>query len=222
MSMHCFWLASNSPRRREMLTWLDWPFQVIPSQVDESILENEPPYEYVRRLAWKKVQVNLPNIDGRDIVIAADTIVEKEGSIYGKPADIDEAREMLRRLRGRTHQVMTAIAIRRGQEQDFLQDICRSEVLMREYSDEEIEGYLASGDAFDKAGSYSIQNDKFQPAMNFSGCFASVMGLPLCHLERNLRKLADYHARQMLDICRTHLCYQCSISKRVLAGENIG
>jgi len=205
-----------------MLTWLGWPFQVVPSQVDESIFINETPNEYVRRLALEKARVNLPQIESRDIVIAADTIVVKEGSIYGKPSNIDEAREMLQRLRGRTHQVLTAVTIRHSQEQNFLQDICQSEVLMREYSDEEIEEYLASGDAFDKAGSYSIQNDEFQPVTNFSGCFASVMGLPLCHLERNLREIAGHNARQMADICRTRLHYQCPISERVLAGENIG
>ena len=217
-----FWLASNSPRRREIISWLGWTFESAPANIDESALEAEKPLAHVNRLAQGKCQVEITAAKPGEIVIAADTIVVLDDTILGKPADEEDAFEMLKSLRNRTHQVITAIAMRQVGLPDVLQDYCVTNVQMRDYSDAEIEAYIQSGDPMDKAGGYAIQNAAFHPALNFAGCFASVMGMPLCHLERTLRRLADNQPANLADICQENLDYVCPITARVLAGENIG
>jgi predicted house-cleaning NTP pyrophosphatase (Maf/HAM1 superfamily) len=129
---------------------------------------------------------------------------------------------MLKSLRNRKHQVITALSIRQEGSQFLAQDLCCSDVRMRDYSDQEIQDYVLSGDPLDKAGSYAIQSPEFDPVEKFSGCFASVMGMPLCHLERTLRKLPDYESCKMGVICRRNIDYECPITQRVLLGEDIG
>ena len=121
---------------------------------------------------------------------------------------------MLRRLRSRTHQVYTGIAVMPLSDGNLLTDLCVTDVPMRAYSDEEIDAYVATGDPLDKAGAYAIQHPDFHPVESMSGCYASVMGLPLCHLTRTLRNTRDSpqdrHFRrvpvqlelQMPDLCR--------------------
>ena len=109
-----------------------------------------------------------------------------EGQILGKPADAYEAESMLRRLRGREHQVFTALAVVRRSEGFLALDWCVTDVPMRTYSDEEMCAYIATGDPLDKAGAYAIQHPDFSPVAELQGCFANVMGLPLCHVERTL------------------------------------
>jgi septum formation protein len=157
-----------------------------------------------------------------DIIIAADTIVVLDDEILGKPVDEQNAFKMLESLKGRMHRVITAISIRLAGHSHSLQDICKSNVQMRNYSDEEIEAYVLSGDPLDKAGGYAIQSPQFNPVESFSGCFASVMGMPLCHLERTLRRLPDYENCDMTAICQKKLEYRCPITRRVLSGEDIG
>ena len=93
---------------------------------------------------------------------------------------------------------------------------------MRPYSDREIQEYVDTGDPLDKAGAYAIQNEKFNPVREFKGCYASVMGFPFCHIERNLQKIDGYNCVPMAPICQKKLYYSCTISARVLDGENIG
>ncbi|MDK2980674.1 MAG: nucleoside triphosphate pyrophosphatase [Chloroflexota bacterium] len=217
-----FWLASNSPRRREIISWLGWTFQSAPANIDESALPGEKPLAHVNRLALGKCCVEIAEAQPGEIVIAADTIVALDDDILGKPADEQDAIAMLKSLRNRSHQVITAIAVRRIGQPQVLQDTCISNVHMRAYSDAEIEAYVRSGDSMDKAGSYAIQNEDFHPALNFAGCFASVMGMPLCHLERTLRKLEGFPPENLAVICQGNLEYDCPITARVLAGENIG
>ena len=222
MAQRKFWLASNSPRRREMLAWVDWDLEASAANIDESRQPEESAQEYVLRLAVEKADYPIPGAGSDDIIIAADTIVVLDKEILGKPADEKEAYQMLSRLRAREHWVMTAIAVRSGDTGHVHQDICCTCVQMREYTDEEIKQYIASGDPMDKAGAYAIQSTTFHPVVDFYGCFASVMGMPLCHLERTLLKFSIYKPSGLALICQNHLKYNCSITDRVMAGEDIG
>jgi septum formation protein len=222
MSLNKFWLASNSPRRREILTWAGWQLEKVSSNGDETMLDGEPAELYVRRTAELKSRVKPENISPSDFIIAADTIVVLNGKILGKPKDASHSFEMLDLLRGRGHWVMTAIAVRLAGSNNAKIELCRSNVKMRFYSDEEIRSYIKSGDPSDKAGAYAIQNPEFHPAENFLGCIASVMGMPLCHLERTLHLYQNYEWTDWPSICQKKLEYKCPISKRVMAGEDIG
>ena len=222
MNRSKFWLASNSPRRREILTWAGWKLETTSSNGDETMLENEAPEQYVRRVAELKSRVDLSNASDSDIIISADTIVVFDGKILGKPKDSRDAAEMLAAMRAREHWVMTAIAVRRADKNSARLELCRSKVRMRAYSDAEIQTYVDSGDPLDKAGAYAIQDRGFHPAENFAGCMASVMGMPLCHLERLLRRDADYTWTDWPSICQKKLEYTCPITSRVMAGEDIG
>ena len=217
-----FWLASNSPRRREILTWARWQLKKVPSNVDESMLEMETPERYVRRIAELKSGVELKEASAYDFVISADTIVALDGKVLGKPKDSQHAFEMLVSMRARSHWVMTAIAVRQANSRIAQFDLCKSPVKMRDYSDEEIRRYVESGDPLDKAGAYAIQNRDFHPADNFRGCFASVMGMPLCHLERQLRLNPNYDWTDWPAICQKKLEYKCPITNRVMSGEDVG
>ena len=222
MTQRKFWLISNSPRRREMLAWIDWDLDAFAANIDESRRTGEPAEDYVLRIASKKARVPIGGAKSGDVVIAADTIVVLGEDILGKPEHPAQAHEMLSRLRAREHRVLTAIAVQVADSGGSLQDICRTHVCMRDYSDEEIQRYVKSGDPMDKAGAYAIQNGLFHPAIDFNGCFASVMGMPLCHLERTLQKLSVTDPVGLGLICQNHLKYTCPITDRVMAGEDIG
>jgi septum formation protein len=217
-----FLLASESPRRQQMLSWLGWKFEAKPAQLDEIPLLNEQPGNYVLRLAEQKARMvqgsgSVPDL----VVLAADTTVADGSMLLGKPAGKEEAVEMLRQLRGRIHQVYTVVAVVDGG--NIFTDLCTTQVPMRHYSDEEIETYVLSGDPFDKAGGYAIQHTGFKPVVNFGGCFASVTGLPLCHLLRTLNRASiPYQPVHPRVICLEHFGYNCPISHRVLDGENVG
>jgi len=213
-----FLLASNSPRRREMLGWLGWEFTVRPADIDETPLPGEAPEPYVLRLAGSKALAALSYAQEDQTVLAADTIVADGDTLLGKPASAEEATGMLRQLRGRSHRVCTAIALIFPENRNRVQrSICVSQVPMRLYSDAEIAAYVASGDPLDKAGAYAIQHSEFHPVENFNGCFASVMGLPMCHLLRVTGQVAAIEA-----ICKSKLGYDCPISAAVLRGEALG
>ncbi|NMC55103.1 MAG: septum formation protein Maf [Chloroflexi bacterium] len=218
MEKRNFLLASNSLRRREMLGWLGWEFTVCPADIDESPLPGEAPEPYVLRLAGSKALAALSNAEAHQTVLAADTIVADGDHLLGKPASAAEAAAMLRQLRGRSHTVCTAVAVIFPEDRASVRRaICVSQVPMRDYSEEEIEAYVASGDPLDKAGAYGIQHSGFHPVEGFAGCFASVMGLPLCHLLRLTGQAADPYA-----ICKSKLGYDCPISAAVLRGEALG
>ncbi len=203
-----------------MLAWLDWDIKAAAADIDESRQENEMARDYVLRVSLEKAQSPIAGAGADVIIIAADTIVVLNEEILGKPRDANDAFAMLTALRGRTHAVLTAIAIRT--KNSIEQDICRSPVQMRDYSDDEMRAYIASGDPLDKAGAYAIQNRDFSPVHTFRGCFASVMGMPLCHLERTLLKCGVAAPNQFAAVCQNHLKYSCPITERVMAGEDIG
>ena len=204
-------LASNSPRRKDLLALGGWKFEIIVSDADESLLADEAPRDYVRRLAVGKARASSARADASQVVVAADTTVVDGNAILGKPAGPSEAKRMLRQLRGRVHQVHTGIAVLRVRDGNLLSDVCVTDVPMRNYSDEEIEAYVASGDPLDKAGAYAIQHATFQPVASMRGCYASVMGLPMCHVTRLLAQMgfplgADVPAR-----CQSFLNYACPV-----------
>jgi len=215
-------LASNSPRRRQLISLGGWMFTVMVSNADESQRASESPAEYVLRLAEAKARAVAEQAHPEHIVIGSDTSVVDGSDILGKPADVVEAEQMLKRLRGHTHQVYTGIAALRVRDGKLITDLCVTDVPMRNYSDEEIEAYIQTGDPLDKAGAYAIQHSRFQPVEKLSGCFASVMGLPLCHLVRTLRQLDLPPAADVPTNCQTHLDYQCPVSRAILRGENVG
>ena len=216
MNQNTVLLASTSPRRRELLSWLINDFGTFASDIDESVNEHEEAIHYVRRMAESKALKALKENKEYQYVIASDTIVVYEDEILGKPVDANHAREMLKRLRGKIHKVYTAIAVATLQSGIIVNECCMADVPMRQYSDQEIEAYIISGDPFDKAGSYAIQNESFHPVEQFSGCFACVMGLPLCHVIRQMKKQGLSITENPTSICFKHLDYDCKISSSVL------
>lgn len=212
-------LASNSPRRRELLSFGGWSFRVMPVHIDETPLDGEEALEYVRRMAGTKALAAAAVLEPDGIAITADTTVVHAGDILGKPANRAEAFDMLRRLRGLSHQVFTAIGVvRAGQVEPFV-DVCVTNVPMRVYTDAEVAAYIDSGDPFDKAGGYAIQHNGFRPVEQLSGCYANVVGLPVCHLARALQRFDIPLQAEPLFHCRTTLGYTCQISAQILSGQ---
>jgi MAF protein len=208
-------LASNSPRRRQLLSLTSLPFNISAANVDETEFPNESPADYVLRLAETKARAVQAGKD--QIVLAADTTVVDGTDILGKPKDSAEAVAMLNRLRGHTHQVYTGIALLRKSDGLLLKDLCVTDVPMRDYSDEEIEIYVATGDPLDKAGAYAIQHSQFHPVDHLEGCYASVMGLPMCHVILLMRKMDIQPKADMFAGCETLLEYQCPVSNELLS-----
>ena len=213
-------LASNSPRRRQLLALGGWDFEVLPVTVDEHPLREEDPRAYVLRLAVDKATKAAEQAGLDDVIIGSDTAVVDGETILGKPVDQVEAEHMLRSLRGRVHQVYTALAVvyraGDGLRTDICTDICMTDVYMRDYSDSEMLAYIQSGDPFDKAGAYAIQHESFHPAAKFQGCFANVMGLPVCHLARLLDQIGIKSRAEVPLACRTTLAIDCSIYPQIL------
>ena len=211
-------LASNSPRRRQLLALAGWTFSVSAADVDESVFENESPADYVLRLAETKARAVAGKTHAEQIVLAADTTVVDGGDILGKPKDAKEAATMLTRLRGHAHQVYTGIALLRLSDGLLLKDLCVTDVPMRDYSDEEIQAYIQTGDPLDKAGAYGIQHPQFRPVAEMNGCYASVMGLPVCHVIRLMRKMDIQPNTDFFLTCETLLEYECPVSNAILNG----
>ena len=218
-------LASNSPRRRQLLALAGWLFSVSAADVDESQRPNEAPTDYVLRLAESKARAVVGGSD--QIILAADTTVVDESIILGKPMDKAEAITMLTRLRGHTHQVYTGVALLRLSDGLLLKEICVTDVPMRDYSDEEISAYVRTGDPLDKAGAYAIQHPGFHPVdmsshehKGMSGCYANVMGLPMCHVIRMMRKMNIQPNTEIFAGCEILLEYRrCPVSEAILRSE---
>ena len=175
-------LASQSPRRRELLERLGLHFTVRAADLDESMDAARPPAEEVARLSAEKAAAVDP---GSAVVVAADTVVVLEGRVLGKPRSADEAAEMLRALSGRAHQVMTGVTVRRGGRAET--DTVVTDVHFRPLTEREIAAYVATGEPMDKAGAYGIQGLASIFVDRLDGDYYNVMGLPLCRLCRMLR-----------------------------------
>lgn len=216
-------LASASPRRRELIKLLGLPADTTAADIDEVPLPNERAETMAVRLSQAKARAASSFIlhaqRSSFILLASDTVVSLDGEPLGKPRDADEARSMLRRLRNRTHQVYTGIALIDTNTDRMVTDLAGSDVQMRGYSDEEIDAYIASGDPFDKAGAYAIQHTGFHPADRFDHCFANVMGLPLCHIVRSLRQLGVEPLNQVSALCQSHLAYECPVFEAILSNK---
>ncbi len=188
-------LASGSPRRRQILTSMGLPFSIGVAPVDEEAAQEQyhgPLDGLAQWLAAHKALAMLarPDAAGK-LVITADTTVLLDNEVLGKPRDAAHARELLLTLRGRWHRVVTGVVVStllngrltmRGTSR-------ATPVLMRDYSEEEIAAYIATGDPLDKAGAYGIQSASFQPTERIDGCYLNVVGLPLCAL---VELLADF------------------------------
>lgn len=215
-------LASNSPRRRQLLGLTGREFLVRPSDVDETPLPGETPDAYVLRLAEDKARATAEHAPAEAWVIASDTTVALEGRILGKPEDAAEARAMLTALRDRMHDVYTAVALFHPASGQMLSEVCHTGVHMRAYTDEEIEAYIATGDPMDKAGAYGIQHAGFSCVDALDGCYASVMGLPLCHLERLMRGVGLAAEVDVPEVCQRFLAYDCPVFSSILQDSASG
>jgi septum formation protein len=175
-------LASASPRRRRLLEAIGLRFEVVPADLDEeAIAAGLEPAEAATAVARAKAE----HIDaGAALVLAADTMVVLDDVVFGKPADAAAAHDMLARLRDRPHEVVTAVCLRTPAGVGTA--VRHTTVRMRDYGDAEIDAWVVSGRAFDKAGAYAIQDDAFQPVETISGCYCNVMGLPLWTVYRRL------------------------------------
>lgn len=202
-----------------MLGWLGVKYEADPVHVNETPGNGESPLEYVQRMSSTKAKA-VSRED--DVTLGADTIVVYQNEIMGKPVNAQDARKMLGRLRGNTHKVHTALCLYQKKNNINIRELCSSDVKMRDYSTDELKDYVTSGDPMDKAGAYAIQNRSFHPVEDFHGCMANVMGLPLCHLQRGLRKLGVGVDLNISAICKDKLNYDCVLSQRILDGENLG
>ena len=177
-------LASQSPRRKELMEKLNIPFTVRVADIDETADPTLSPREDVARLSRLKAKA-IPH-DPADIVIAADTIVVSGDRILGKPKDRQEAKQMLTMLSGNCHQVMTGLTVLRGDQ--ILTHTEVTDVYFRPLAESEIDAYVASGDCDDKAGAYGIQSGAAPFVEKISGDYYNVVGLPVCRLSLVLKE----------------------------------
>jgi septum formation protein len=174
-------LASQSPRRRYLLERAGLRFTVLPSRLDEASVTAATPDDYVRELAQAKA-MDIARKHPDSWVIGADTVVVADGRILGKPASTAQARDMLRRLSGRMHQVLTGFCICRLSNDRMFTDAVRTDVLFKTLTDDEIEWYIRTGEPFDKAGAYAIQGIGTFLVKRINGSYTNVVGLPVCEV----------------------------------------
>jgi MAF protein len=204
-------LASGSPRRRELFALLGLPFQAVDPQVDESPLEGENPKDTALRLASSKAQ-EAAGSHPEAIIVAADTLVVLGEKILGKPKDREEAVAVLEALRGKKHRVTSGVIVLAAATREKSEEVADTQVWMRDYSQEEIARYIGRGEPFDKAGGYAIQDQGFRPVARVKGCYANVMGLPLCHLYRALKWIGVNPPATPLEACMAFTGYDCPAS----------
>ena len=181
-------LASQSPRRKELLGLLGVPFTVCVADIDETMNPGAAPYSEVARVSRLKALAVPRQAD--DLVIAADTIVVCDDQVLGKPRDKAHAKEMLQLLSGRNHQVMTGMTVLRGEYAAVVTEV--TDVIFRPLSDKEIDDYIATGEPMDKAGAYGIQGGAALFCRRLEGDYYNVMGLPVCRLAEILQELAPH------------------------------
>lgn len=190
-------LASSSPQRAEVLRNAGFLFEVIPAHVDESRRAGETAGNFVRRLAETKASAvadGLPGSSQPAIVVGADTVICVDGLILGKPADVQNACEMLRRLSGRTHEVITGLAVLLWPKGERRIEQESTRVTFATLKEDEIEDYVASGEPLGKAGAYGIQGLGGRFIVRVEGCYFNVVGLPLARLYRILREMESSRA----------------------------
>lgn len=218
-----FILASQSPRRRQLLALLGYPFEVVVSGVDEDVHLDAGPATYVLRTAqqkaeavarlWPPANATAPH----PMIIAADTTVALDGAILGKPADADEARRMLLALRGRAHDVHTGVCLVDAAVGREVAAVHSTVVMMRDYSAAEIDAYVATGDPLDKAGAYAIQHGDFSPVAALDGCYLTVVGLSLCGLIAMLGELGVPCRASRTGLLAAHDGFPCPLFEQIQA-----
>jgi septum formation protein len=182
-------LASASPRRKELLTLIGLEFVIKPANIAENFDESLPLVKKVEKLAGEKAEDIVKTLEGDYLVLAADTIVEIDGKILGKPKDHEDAKGMLRLLSGKEHNVITAIALIPtfpGYPRVITHEITK--VKFKELSEREIENYVAGGEPMDKAGAYAIQGTGVMIVEGIAGCYTNVVGLPVPLLTKILAR----------------------------------
>ncbi len=212
-------LASQSPRRRELLALLGLPFEVTVADVAEDPLADESPAAAAVRLSQAKARAaSSRGMHPDALIIGCDTIVALDGALLGKPRDAAEALSVLRRLRGRSHTVFSAVTLLEPVAGRTSSDLAETWLAMRAYTDAEVAAYVASGDPLDKAGAYAIQHPGFHPVAELHGCYANVMGLPLCHLTRSLRAWNIEPPHDVPAACQAHTGRRCPVYATILDG----
>jgi len=189
-------LASASPRRRELLRNAGFDFDVQASQIVEEMKQGERPEEFARRAAREKaMRIAASSPRGR-LVLGADTVVVVDGETLGKPSDPADAARMLRLLSGRTHQVHTGVCLVRAPDEVKALEHETTLVTFRELDEEEIRGYVESGEPLDKAGAYAVQGLASKFVTRISGCYSNVVGLPLARVYGIIRPLMKAEGRR--------------------------
>lgn len=180
-------LASQSPRRRELMGLLRIPFTVRVADIDETMDLSRPAFDEVARISRKKAEAVARNPE--DVVIAADTVVVCQGQVLGKPKDEQDARRMLELLSGREHQVMTGLTVLKGDKCVVCTEV--TDILFRPLSNEEIQAYIDTKEPMDKAGSYGIQGGAAVFVQRLVGDYFNVVGLPVCRLSQILKQITE-------------------------------
>lgn len=206
-------LGSASPRRYELLSELGFEFEVYPADVDEDQITIADPGQNVLARARLKGDALSQQFGDNALILTADTTVAFDGGILNKPRDASDAWRMLQLLRGKTHQVYTGMVLI-AQDGAVYERLSESQVIMRHYSDKEIEAYIASGDPMDKAGAYAIQHVGFHPVASISRCFAGIMGLALCEVSALFADVGLLNSPHILERVQkdnqTQLCHYCN------------
>lgn len=179
-------LASSSPRRKDFITKLGLNFQIVKPDADETVLVGESASDYVKRMANEKANI-VAALHSNDIVLAADTIVVCDNRILGKPVNREDAKNILRLLSGRTHEVMTAVCIIKEDEEIEIFEVTK--VTFAPLTEELIDTYVASGECDDKSGAYAVQGIGAMLIQKVEGSVSSVVGLPICQVRCALEKL---------------------------------
>jgi MAF protein len=210
-------LGSSSARRRALVTAAGLSFEVARPDIDETPLPAEAAAAYVLRLCrTKAMAIPAERLMPETYVLTADTTVVLDDKIIGKPETPDEARAMLRQLRGKPHYVYSGVALRDYATGEVQTTLTITIVHMRDYSDAEIEAYVASGEPFDKAGGYAVQDPDFKPVAHLEGCLTNVIGLPMCVVSAMLR--AKGVALPNAPTCSTHNL-PCTVDIRTADGN---
>lgn len=192
-------LASQSPRRRELLTQAGYKFQIQVSSVDEVVYEIEPVARVMAIAKKKGLDVYNKSTDNQMVVLSADTIVVINNDILGKPKDKEDARLMIKMLQGNTHYVYTAVFIKSNQEEKWFYE--QTEVSVKAMSDEEIEQYISTKEPYDKAGGYAIQGIFSKYIASINGDYYNVMGLPISRVHEELKKI-DFTEKLYCLVCK--------------------
>lgn len=207
-------LASQSPRRRELIKLVGLPFSAISANVNEStITEPDPANNAVKtaELKAKTIFAKIPPPSHRTIIVAADTIVALNKQMLGKPKNDNDAWHMLHVLRNRQHDVHTGMVLIDTRSGKMIEGVHTAVVTMRPYTDTEINTYIGTGDPRDKAGAYAIQHPQFKPVNHLDGCYLAVVGLSICHLLQMLTQLDVLTSPDLSTLDKAHQATHCPL-----------